>query len=398
MASLACFVRLAALPLLAVSTLAQQGTSMGPKALRPACVAGQLFHVPGDHATVQEAIDAAAPGDRIVIHGGTHGSITIDRPLTLVGDPAPLFVNGDVSLSGTALAPIRLAGAGTGRVVLCNLEVGGTVNGTWFSVTEAGIDGGGFDELHLYDCTVVGPSWVLLTGMAAGAPGLDVGVATLLVSGSSVVGSPSGSDDCYGSGPSGPPGLKAPGATTILIDSSVQGGGSDTICADEFCPSVGGAGGPGVVTAMLLHADSSVSGGTGALYSYIDENWALVPCGQASAGPPMVVTSELELPAGLQASGTPRVGGSWTLAWDPGAAAILLLARERTLVPHPLHFLGWYFIDAAPGPAWLLGLPSAGERTVYFPPSEDLIGLTLSAQLYAPASGLTRPVVGCVRP
>jgi hypothetical protein len=395
---LASLLRAVAPFCLATALLAQQGTPAGRQIHVPRTLGSQLLHVPGDHATVQGAVDAAAPGDRIVVHGGTHASITIDRPLTLVGDPAPLFVNGDVSLFGTALAPIRLAGPGAGRVVLCNVAVGGTVNGTWFSLTEAGIDGGGFDELHLYDCTVAGPSWVLLTGMAAGAPGLDVGVETLLVSDSSIVGSPSGSDDCYGSGPGGPAGIHAPGALTILMDSSVQGGGSETICAAEFCPLVGGAGGPGVVAATLLHADSTVSGGAGALYSYIDENWALVPCGRASDGPANVVTSEVELPAGLQASGTPRIGGTWTLAWDPDATAILLLACERSLAPYPLAFLGWYFIDADPGQAWFVALPTAGARTVYFPASEDLIGLTLSAQLYDLASGLTRPVVGCVRP
>lgn len=376
---------------------AQSGRPTGRRTHRPFQVQSTLHHVPGDFASVQDAIDAAAPGDRIVVHGGTYDSITIDRPLTIVGDPTPLFVNGDASLGATALAPIRLQGSGAGRVVLCDVAVGGTVNGFLFSFQEGGIAGGGFDELSLFGCSVVAPAWVGLTGIAEGAPGIDVTLPALLVADSTVTGSLSTNDDCYGSGPPGPPGIRAPGATTILLDSSITGGGSREICGLGFCPG-GGAGGAGIETQTVLRANSTVTGGTGALY--YDSPIFTVPCGQAPDGPALIVAEEHVLPSGLTSpSGPPRAGGTWTLAWNPGASATLLVTRERELQPLSLALLGWYFLDSAPTTPWLWGLPEQpGTRSLYVPAGESSIGLTLTAQLLDLASGLSRPVCVCVRP
>ena len=45
-----------------------------------------LYHVPRDYATVQEAINAAEPGQRVVIAAGLHkGKIAIDKNVELVG-------------------------------------------------------------------------------------------------------------------------------------------------------------------------------------------------------------------------------------------------------------------------------------------------------------------------
>lgn len=373
---------------------------VGPRShlpLEPAAAA--LWHVPGDFASVQAAIDSAAPGDRIVVHGGTHPSTTIDRPLTLIGDPPPLFVNGGASSGPLALAPLRLAGPGSGRVVLCDVRVGGTVDGFLFSFTEAGIDGGGFDELQLFSCDVSGPTWVLLTGIAEGAPGLDLGVDALLVCDSTVAGSNSANDGCYGSGPAGPPGIRAPGATAIVLDSTVQGGGSFFICQGGSCPGGGGAGGAGIECATLLHADSAIVGGTGAEYYEMLAFGGLVLCGQAPDGPALVAAHAQALASDLHAVGpAPRAGGTWTLAWDPGASAALLIARERALAPIELQLLGWFFLDLGDGPYWLCGLPAAGSQALYLPPSQDQVGLTLCAQLLDLRAGLGRPVLGCVRP
>ncbi len=397
-----------ALRVLALAVLA--GAPLGAQAVAPLGSAGRfatrpgvpeasgLWHVPGDFATVQDAIDGAAPDDRILIHGGTHASVTIDRPLTLIGDPAPLFVNGDVAMGATALAPIRLAGSGTGRVVLCDVEVGGVVDGFTYSITEAGIDGGGFEELHLYGCDVAGPTWILLTGIGVGAPGLSVDVDTLLVCGSSIAGAATDSDACYGSGPAGPPGIRAPGATTILLDSTVTGGGSTLVCGNGACPT-GGVGGAGIECERLLAADSAIAGGSGAPWAYIDEGWELVPCGQAADGPAVVAATQVELPGGLaMQSATPRIGGTWTLSWETPGSAVLLVTREHSLAPVPLALLGWYFLDDAPAPPWLRGLPASGEQSFYLPASEAWIGYTFSAQVLDLANGLTRPVVDCIRP
>ena len=63
--------------------------------------AATTIHVPGDYATIQAAVNAAADGDTIVVAAGTYGvstgevfPITIDRQVTLLGaqanvDPRP---------------------------------------------------------------------------------------------------------------------------------------------------------------------------------------------------------------------------------------------------------------------------------------------------------------------
>ena len=80
--------------------------------------------VPGDFPDPQSAVDAASPGDVIVIQGGTwtpaqFGSkdpaLRIDKAITLVGDPPPTF---EPIVSGFGQQPptILLEGPGSGRV------------------------------------------------------------------------------------------------------------------------------------------------------------------------------------------------------------------------------------------------------------------------------------------
>jgi hypothetical protein len=103
--------------------------------------AGQL-HVPGDHATLQGAIDAASAGDVIVVAGGVHPPITIDRPLTIVGEdgdrPTIRYHTGPEKPGPSCgqQPAIRLAGSGAGVVVLASLDIEGHTDG--FFYCEAG--------------------------------------------------------------------------------------------------------------------------------------------------------------------------------------------------------------------------------------------------------------------
>ncbi len=93
------------------------GLCLASLLLASPAIAGQLI-VPDQYMEVQEAIDAANPGDVIIIKGHNSNQIVIDKSLTLVGQ----FVPGGSSLpsisaysAGLTLPPaITLAGPGSG--------------------------------------------------------------------------------------------------------------------------------------------------------------------------------------------------------------------------------------------------------------------------------------------
>lgn len=74
----------------------------------------QVRHVPGEFATIQEAVDAADPGDVIDVGPGDHCGATIDRPVTLVGHGRATIVGCDTGpiVFGSEHAGFFLPGAG----------------------------------------------------------------------------------------------------------------------------------------------------------------------------------------------------------------------------------------------------------------------------------------------
>ncbi len=63
------------------------------------------LEVPGDHATVQAAVNAASPGDVVLVTSSVGGSVTIDKDLTLHG--AGMY---DVVLTGPTAPVLRIGG------------------------------------------------------------------------------------------------------------------------------------------------------------------------------------------------------------------------------------------------------------------------------------------------
>src|SRR6185503_7014906 len=248
----------------------------------------QVLEVPGDHATVQAAIDAASPGSTILVHGGTWGSITVTKPLTIIG---PALFEGSPS-GGAWSTAIVLAGSGSGTVVLSDVSTGKEfVPGSQYFSVSPGIAGGGFDELHVYDstirassfCSFSGAPGCLLTGVGTGEPGIEVGVPTIVLERSLVVGSRSDNDG-YTGYPDGPAGIDAPASTVIALDTTVRGGPSGNYYSypsgtcDGLCS---GSGGPAVLAAALYQSRSLLVGGAGATWHGRESEsdpYELCPC------------------------------------------------------------------------------------------------------------------------
>ena len=106
-------------------------------------------------------------GDVIIVDGGTHGPLVIDKALTIVGvDSNPPFIRNALPGAVPPFSPVHLAGPGSGVVTLSKMVIGGTVDGAFFSLPHQGISGGGFDELRITHSQVDAPFWSNFTGIA----------------------------------------------------------------------------------------------------------------------------------------------------------------------------------------------------------------------------------------
>jgi len=363
--------------------------------------AAQVVHVPGTYDDLQWALNKAEPGATVIVHGGTWVSIKILKPVTILGEPAATLVM-DRTNPGYAPAAITLVGPGSGTVVLSHLAIYGYPEGLFLQGSaESAITGGGFTELHLFDCDVTGAEWLPpVTGAASGTPAIDVDVDFLLLSRSHASGGRSITDDDSScSGPSGPPGVVAPGATVIALDSTIEGGVMPRLnCLQPGgCPS-GGAGGTGLIAASVFRAGSTITGGAGAaLYNTFGTPYL---CGTASDGAAMQVTTDEPLNGDLQQTADLRIGYAWGLSWSTTNAAVLGISVEERLAPYRLR-MGPVFLDLSE--MLVLQLYPAGASLYSTPVPDDpcLIGFRVTAQLnelLPIRAHVTRPVTSVIRP
>ncbi len=379
--------------------------------LSSALCAGEI-HVPGDFPNVQSTIDAASPGDTILVHLSTTGPLVIDKPLTIVGDPLlslfdgwPLF--GGNCLAGTWQNPVTLAGSGSGTVILVNVvrEASGVFD---CFQQPAVIVGGGFSELHILDSKIHAPDSGI-SGSGFGSPAIDVDVPLLLVVNSDVKGGNDDVDACVSPFSTVPvlghAGIKNPQGAVVVLDSKVEGGNGGFACftwPDCHVPSTVlglGVGGTGVVAQDLFTANSTVAGGDGSTLLVDIGGGNLVACNEYPDGADAEVGQLVPLSGFLEGSSIMPIGAPYDLTYAASGPLAALFVALAPSVPYLTAGAGWAFLD--PSSLQSLGLvPVGGPHTLTFsiPFEPLLVGLEPAFQLLDVGPGLSRPVTSLILP
>lgn len=364
----------------------------------------QAIHVPGDYPTIQQALDAAPSGAVVIVHGGIWDAITIERPVTLIGDEFPVI--GGVS---GYFAPIALQGSGKGRVVIQGVAVGGVFTDSFVSARPpAGIQGGGFEELYVSSAAITAPQRPIFdfTGLGYGSSAIDVNVPLVVLDGVSAIGGGAGiDDDCTGSPPEWipPPAIRAP--TLIMIGSSAQGGRNGSFqshlwptqadCDPHNCPFL--PGGAGIECGVLYYTgslESVATGGVGATWSACAGG---PPCCSSPEGVDIIAGRVVRLADDLAVPERLALGARYTLRLDSPGPTVLLLRASGLRPPVLVRGRGQFFLD--PGSTRNLGaIQAPGTVTFFVPPVSSLIGRTVAHQTLDPEKGFSRPVMSVIVP
>lgn len=372
-------------------------------ALASVLSAAQL-HVPGDFIELQDAIDNAQPGDMILVHGGIFNPITIDKPLTILGEPRPVIrYDADVLWGGVGYTQphVTLAGDGSGVLVLRNLQIGpGWLDWNHAYQAAPAIEGGGFEQLHLVDSQVEAAKLLWFQQSSCcfhGQAALSTDIPQILVSNSSLRASPSHSETCELLPSAAPqPGILAPLSTVVVLRSVVEGGGQHRLCSTQGCLDPDYVKQvllqPAVRSHTLFEADSTFLGGS--IHAY-------VACSDELQADPLDVVQHVPFPLRMRAFTDLRLGQTWTVYWtaSPDSTFSTLFLSTQALLPPLQTTSGWQFFDFA-------GL--LPPRTVYgtatrrfdfhVPVHSSLIGVEVLAQAFDPVAGFTHPIADCVAP
>jgi len=279
-----------------------------------------LVQAPGDF---QSWIDSAAPESVLRVPAGSWNPIVIDKPLTLIGDDGAVF-------EGRAAFPpvIELAGQGTGKVTLANIDVRGSIQGCLADAMAGGITGGGFETLEVFECDIAAPEYLCVADSGSvGGPGISVTTGHVLVVQSTVRAS-------WGRGPfceqgRGAAGIEAPSSLVEIYDSTVAGSSFIDPCFDSSsvppsCPDssmMAQAAGPGVRADVLRGEGNVVAGGAPTSWRSFTQTgvnswegeWA--DCGAGPGGGEILAPRVFSFASDLDLTGSPTLGGTLTLSW-----------------------------------------------------------------------------------
>jgi hypothetical protein len=359
------------------------------------------IRVPGDYPTLQAAIDAASPGDVITVATSTtQDPVVITKPLTILGDPALNVRSGCDGYDSEPFHAFRLAGPGSGRVVIGNATLASTAD---CAHPASSIGGGGFAELHVFNATFKpNPG---LSGTADGCSTVKVDVPYILIEGSEIAGGESDGDDCYGYLHGGVwSAIEAPASTVTVLDSKISGPGEPLFycCKSCTCPATlpsGGEGGHGIVAnEVFVDAASEVKGGVGATYyAKVLSSDPGTPCGKKPDGQAFVAAAVHVLPGTIDGSGATPLGGTLALTFDvPGPLALLFVSVGVT-APVLLPGAGYSYLFS---PLLVGPVPTGGPQSVSLavPPLAALLGLEGGFQIFDLSLGLTAPAVAVLGP
>jgi hypothetical protein len=332
------------------------------------------------------------------VPAGFWNPIVIDKPLTLIGDDGAFFVG------QSGFPPvIQLAGQGTGKVTLVNIDVGGFVEGCHVDSIAGGIVGGGFETLELFECGIGSPEYHCVADSgSAGGPGIFVGIAHLLVVQSYVSASWGRSAFC-GNGP-GAAGIDAPGSLVELYDSTVAGSSFIEPCKLDFslpptCPDssmMAQTSGPGVRAGAFRGEGYVVTGGapyswrsfTQTGQNFWEGEW--VDCGSGPGGVEIAASRAFSYAHDLELTGSPTLGGTLTLSWTVPRRLSALYVQVGSDIPRGKWCLSSRAIVLALG-------SSTGTFQGRLPRRVGLLGETLAFQVYGFNHYQSRPQFAVIR-
>jgi hypothetical protein len=228
---------------------------------------------PTSSSALQAAIDAAQPGDTLVVFGGEYEPIVVDKPLQILGVPA-FTLNPCLSPGPAPIAcgqpHVTLAGSGSGVVWIGNLVCDGDLNAhVGVNGPRKRVVGAGFDQVWFTSCDIAGAQFTGLNGGAEGAPAIELtGVNFLVLIDTNVEPVDSKTDIAFP--PDSPTGIVALGTTVVAVGSTVRGGDGDLQAIDCTFEDTNlltqGAGGTGVESLRLVESASTVRGGIGSTW------------------------------------------------------------------------------------------------------------------------------------